>query len=79
MKINEETLNKWQELRSHGDVKLLARKAGCARQTIYRALNGQGTYQLIKTINNYYEVQKDIILGYTAKQIDSALRIKYKY
>jgi hypothetical protein len=32
-----------------------------------------------KTINNYYEVQRDIILGYTAKQIDSALRIKYKY
>ena len=32
-----------------------------------------------KTINNYYEVQRDIILSYTAKQIDSALRIKYKY
>jgi DNA-binding phage protein len=58
MKINEDILKSWQELKSHGDVKLLARKAGCTRQTIYRALNGEGTYQLIKIINNFYKQKK---------------------
>lgn len=32
-----------------------------------------------KTINNYYEVERDIILTYDARQVDSALRKRYKY
>lgn len=32
-----------------------------------------------KTINNYYEVKGEEIKGYNKRQIDSLLRLKYKY
>jgi septal ring factor EnvC (AmiA/AmiB activator) len=32
-----------------------------------------------KTINNYYEVERDIILTYDAKKIYSALKKRYNY
>lgn len=32
-----------------------------------------------KTINNYYEIKGEEIKGYNKKQIDSLLRLKYKY
>jgi len=32
-----------------------------------------------KTINNYYEVKEEEIKGYNKRQIDSLLRLKYKY
>lgn len=32
-----------------------------------------------KTINNYYELKGEEIKGYNKRQIDSLLRLKYKY
>jgi len=32
-----------------------------------------------KTINNYYELKEEEIKGYNKKQIDSLLRVRYKY
>lgn len=32
-----------------------------------------------KTINNFYEIERDVILTYDAKQVDSALKERYKY
>lgn len=32
-----------------------------------------------KTINNYYEIKEEEIKGYNKRQIDSLLRVKYKY
>lgn len=32
-----------------------------------------------KTINNYYEIKEEEIKGYNKRQIDSLLRVRYKY
>jgi F0F1-type ATP synthase membrane subunit b/b' len=32
-----------------------------------------------KTINNYYEIKEEEIKGYNKRQIDSLLKVRYKY
>jgi hypothetical protein len=61
MKINEEIMKQWSELRSHGDVKTLSRLAKVSRVTIYKALQGEASYKLIKIINNYYKQKKQTL------------------
>lgn len=54
--------NEWKELKVNGDILALAAITGKTPVTISKAVNhGTGSLALLRTVNDYYNIRKDVI------------------
>lgn len=65
MTIPKSVLDKWQLLRTHGDMQKIAAKAGVSAQSIRNAfLNEETNEEIFKAIADFYEEKIKMISAY---------------
>ena len=65
MNIPNEILGKWEILKSNGDCKAIAEKAGVSYWSVSKAIsNGKCTDEVFQAIADYYKEKQEMIKSY---------------
>ena len=65
MTIPKELLNKWDQLKTHGDIELLSEKAGVTRPTVMRVFKtGKASDELFLIIAEFYSDKEQRFANY---------------